>query len=49
MTRKDALEYLKEIVDETDSRTEELVGLIIWAYDKGAHDALEDYAINPIT
>ncbi|HEY2811788.1 MAG TPA: hypothetical protein VGJ00_10430 [Rhabdochlamydiaceae bacterium] len=49
MTTKDALEYLKEIMDETDARTQELADLIIWAYDKGAHEALEDYAINPIT
>jgi hypothetical protein len=43
MKSDDAMEYLVEIMGETDSRLQELCDLLVWAYDTGWTDGLGDY------
>jgi hypothetical protein len=43
MRTSEAIEYLKDIMEETDIRIQEIADLLTWAYDKGWTDGLEDY------
>jgi hypothetical protein len=42
MDREDAKEYIKDILSDMNHE-EELIKLVIWAYDKGWEEGIEDY------
>ncbi len=46
MKTAEAIEYIKDIMDETDTRIQELADLLIWAYDEGWMEGREDYREN---
>ena len=43
MNTEQALEYLKDIMGETDNRLEELCKLLIWSYESGWEEGRQDY------
>jgi hypothetical protein len=43
MKTENAMEYLVQIMGETDKRLSELCDLLLWTYDKGWTDGREDH------